>query len=442
MAEGSVFSGLSRRILHGQGVGAVFARGASRAFLGKVLGMGLGFVLQVFMARMLGVDEFGFYMYALAWVSIAMMLALLGYDTAVLRFIARYQAQQDWGKLRGALRHAMQWVLAAGLVATALAFLLIWLLGDRLEPGLAPVMFAAAPLIPLFALSSLRQSALRGYKQVFRAELPDSVFRPLLIMALVAALWAWQGRVDATQAMLVQIAAALAAFILGGWWLHRATPAGVHAAVPEYDGEWVRVALPMLLIAGLHLILKQTDVVMIGTLANARDAGIYAAMVRLSDLAVFGLTAANAITAPMISELYSSGRRAELQRLLTLSSRAVLVFTLAVGAVLVVGGHWIAALFGPEFTSGVGALWILLAAQVVNAATGPVGYLMTMTGHQNAVLVIQGLAAAINVALNWLLIPLYGMAGAAIATATAIVFWNVVMFVYVNRQLGLRSIAF
>lgn len=437
-----MFSGLSRRILHGQGVGAAFARGASAAFLGKVLGMGAGFLLQVFMARMLGVDEFGFYMYALAWVYIAMMLALLGFDTALLRFIARYQALQDWGRLRGVLRHAMQWVLVAGLVAGALAALLAWLLGDRLEPGLAPVLFAAAPLIPLFALSALRQSALRGYKRVFQAELPDSVFRPLLIMALVAVWWAWQDDVRATDAMLIQMVAALAAFVLGGWWLYRATPAGVHAAAPEYDREWVRVALPMLLIAGLHLILKQTDVIMIGALASAREAGIYAAMVRLADLAVFGLTAANAITAPMISELYSSGRRAELQRLLTLSSRAVLVFTLAVGAVLVVGGHWIAALFGPEFTSGVGALWILLAAQVVNAATGPVGYLMTMTGHQNAVLVIQGLAAAINVALNWLLIPLYGMAGAAIATATAIVFWNVVMFVYVNRQLGLRSIAF
>lgn len=442
MAEGSLFSGLSRRILHGQGVGAVFARGASRAFLGKVLGMGLGFLLQVFMARLLGVDEFGLYMYALAWVSIAMMLALLGYDTAILRFIARYQAQQDWGKLRGVLRHAMQWVLVGGVLAAGLAATLTWLLGERLEPGLAPVLYAAAPLIPLFALSSLRQSALRGYKQVFRAELPDSVLRPLLVMALVGAWWGWQGSVHATGAMLVQIVAALTAFILGGWWLHRATPAGVHAAMPEYDREWARVALPMLMIAGLHLILKQTDVVMIGAMAGAREAGIYAAMVRLADLAVFGLTAANAITAPLISELYSTGRKAELQRLLTLSSRGVLAFTLAVSVVLVAGGHWIAGLFGPEFTSGVGALWILLAAQVVNAATGPVGYLMTMTGHQNAALVIQGLAAAINVGLNWLLIPLYGMAGAAIATATAIVFWNVAMFVYVNRQLGLRSMAF
>lgn len=442
MAEDGSISGLSRRILHGQGVGAVFARGASGAFLGKVLGMGLGFLLQIVMARALGVDQFGFYMYALAWVSIAMMLALLGYDTAIMRFIARYQAAGEWGKLRGVLRHAVRWVLGAGVLIAVLASLLTWLLGARLEPGLAPVLFAATPLIPLFALSSLRQSALRGYRQVFRAELPDSVFRPLLLMTLVGMWWMTQGGMTATQAMLAQIAAALAAFILGGWWLHRATPAGVRAAVPEYDSEWAKVALPMLMISGLHLVLKQTDVVMIGAMAGAREAGIYAAMVRLADLAVFGLTAANAITAPMISELYSNGRKVELQRLLTLSSRAVLAFTLVVSVALVIGGKWVAGLFGPEFPAGVGALWILLAAQTVNSATGPVGYLMTMTGHQNQALIIQSMAAAINFGLNLLLIPVLGMAGAAMATATAIVFWNVIMFIYVYRQLGLRSMAF
>lgn len=432
---------LSRHIRHGQGVGAIFARGASGAFAGKVLGMGLGFLLQIVMARTLGVDEFGYYMYALAWVSIAMMLALLGYDTALMRFVAHYQAAGEWGKLRGVLRHAARRVLAAGVLIALLACALVWLLKDRLEPGLAPVLLAATPLIPLFALSSLRQSALRGYRQVFRAELPDSVVRPVLIMALVGIWWGMQGTILATQAMLIQLAAAGAAFALGGWWLYRATPSGVHATVPEYDREWTRVALPMLMIAGLHLVLKQTDVVMIGAMTGAREAGIYAAMVRLADLAVFGLTAANAIAAPLISELHAAGRKAELQRLLTLSSRVVLLFTLAVSVVLVIGGKWIAGLFGQEFVAGLDALWILLAAQAVNAATGPVGYLMTMTGHQNQALVIQGGAALINVVLNLLLIPAYGMAGAAIATASAIVFWNVIMFVYVHRQLGLRSLA-
>lgn len=439
MTELRPIGNLLRHILHGQGVGAVFARGAGGAFLGKTLGMGLGFLLQIFMARMLGVDQFGFYMYALAWVYIAMMLALLGFDTAILRFIARYQAQQDWAKLRGMLGHAMQWVLVAGLAAAAIIALIAWLAGERLESGFAQVLFAAAPLVPLFALSSLRQSALRGYKQVFRAELPDSVFRPLLIMALAGIWWLWQGQFDAVEAMYFQIASALAAFLIGGWWLRQATPQEARRAVPEHDGEWLKVALPMLMISGLHLILKQTDVVMIGAMVGARDSGIYAAMVRLADLAVFGLTAANAITAPMISELYSTGRKAELQRLLTLSSRAVLAFTIAVSLFLIFAGEWVAGLFGPEFVAGVIPLWILLAGQAVNAATGPVGYLMTMTGHQNAALMIQGLAAAINVALNLLLIPSMGMTGAAIATATAMIFWNIVMLVYVNRRLGLRS---
>ena len=99
-------------------------------------------------------------------------------------------------------------------------------------------------------------------------------------------------------------------------------------------------------------------------------------------------------------------------------------------------------LFGPGFDVARPALLILAGAQLVNALAGSVGILMSMTGHQNAVSVVLAFAAALNVGLNFALIPRYGLIGAAVATGLATVAWNVTLAVLVRRRLGIRSTAF
>ena len=96
-------------------------------------------------------------------------------------------------------------------------------------------------------------------------------------------------------------------------------------------------------------------------------------------------------------------------------------------------------LFGPEFTRGYWALAILTVGQLVNASVGSVGFLMSMTGHQREAARVFAGAAVLNVVLNASLIPLWGINGAAIATATTTIIWNVALALYVWRRLGVRA---
>jgi O-antigen/teichoic acid export membrane protein len=150
-----------------------------------------------------------------------------------------------------------------------------------------------------------------------------------------------------------------------------------------------------------------------------------------SQMVFLGLSAINVIAAPMISELYWHDRHAELRRLVRLAALGVVATAFPAVILLVVFGRPILRLFGPAFVTGYAALVILCCGQLINALAGSVGFLMTMTGHQKQAAVIVAVTATLNVALNLLLIPPYGMAGAAAATAVTTAAWNLAMLAYV-----------
>jgi O-antigen/teichoic acid export membrane protein len=141
----------------------------------------------------------------------------------------------------------------------------------------------------------------------------------------------------------------------------------------------------------------------------------------------------------MIADLHDRGQRAELQQLVRVAARLIFAATLAFTLVVVALGREILDLFGPEFRAGYIALLILCAGSLVNALAGPVGSLMTMTGQQSTAAVILAVNAAANLVLSAILIPRYGVEGAAVATAVTTAGWNLGMAVAAWKRLGLRA---
>jgi O-antigen/teichoic acid export membrane protein len=142
--------------------------------------------------------------------------------------------------------------------------------------------------------------------------------------------------------------------------------------------------------------------------------------------------------APLISELHATRRIANLQGIMTRSARGIFAFTALVSLGLAVLGEPLLRLFGPEFDLAYEPLLILLIGQTVNAGTGPVGYLMTMTGHQKPAAWRVGVATALTLTLDLLLIPKLGLDGAAIANALGTSLLNLAMLVYVTRRLRIN----
>jgi O-antigen/teichoic acid export membrane protein len=294
-------------------------------------------------------------------------------------------------------------------------------------------------MFPLQALLTLNQATFRAIQRITTGYVLPLVVRPLLIMGGIGLflLIGWP-LTDLT-------AIGLTAFVIGSivlamrWTFWRGMATEIISTPPIYEtGTWLRVSLPMLLTAGSAIIMKQTDVLMVGSFLGAKEAALYFAATRISTLVAFVLQSVNAVSAPSFAALHAAGDRAGLQRLVTTVSHWIFWPSCGIIAVLVLFAEPVLWLFGPEFTAARWVLIILMGGQVVNAWAGSVVILLNMTGHQNNVATVQVVTVFINILLNVVTIPLFGALGAACSTALTMAMWNIWLYVLVIRKLGIH----
>jgi O-antigen/teichoic acid export membrane protein len=218
---------------------------------------------------------------------------------------------------------------------------------------------------------------------------------------------------------------------------------GVFATRPRFETRsWLRVSLSLMLVTGFLVLLGQADILMVGAMLGPREAGIYAAAAKTATLVGFFLMAMNAVAAPMIASFWAKRDITSLRKMVRTATRWVLLPSLVLTVVLVIFGHEVLTLFGPQFRIGYFPLVVLTIGWLVNCSVGPVGYLMNLTGYHGSSVRVYAVTAALNVMMNGLLIPEFGIRGAAVATSCAMITWNVWLYVLVQRHLRLGPFVF
>ncbi len=423
--------------LSGGGPAARLARGAGTAFAASAAGTLIVFANQALLARVLGADAYGRYIYAVTWVGLLVILSNAGLGSAAVRFVSEYSSTNRFGLLRGFLRRSAQVVLLLSLLTAAILAVVVAVLRPQIGDELARVFWVSCLLVPAWSLLELRSASLRGFKRILAAHGSSQVLRPLLFAAGVLGLYFLNSEgVTAPIAMAANIGATVLTLSLVNATLHRV--AGEDAAPIDRPREWFAVSLPLLLMAGFGLVLRSTDTLMLGFLRGTTEAGIYAIASRAAAIVPFMLAAVGTMAGPMIAEYYALGDRRRLQRTLTVGAWAAFVFAASVSVALIIAGRQLLAVFGAEFTEAYAPMLILAAGQTVNCLAGSVGGLLTLTGHQSHAARILGGSAAANITLNALLIPAFGTRGAAIATAASTVSWNAAMLAVALRKLRLN----
>ena len=437
-----------QRLTSGDGLRAQLFRGGVGSLSVKLASVLLGFVLAVILARTLGPEQYGVYGFVLTLVTLIAIPAQVGLPHLVVRETAKAGASQDWALMRGIWRWATRYVAVTSLVLLLVVGAGLYFAGQNLSEARYQALIIALPLIPLIALGNIRGAALRGLRRVVLGQLPEKVIRTAVLILLALAFLTWGVgagyEFTANTALGLYVAAAAVAFLMGAWLLWRARPEGVvHEPTRRTEGrEWQRAVLPLALISGVQVLNSHVDVLFLGLLRSDEEVGLYRVVIQLGNLVIFGLTAINMVLHPHISRLHQQGNRETLQRMVTNSARVILLLALPPVVLFVFFGEWVLILaFGQDYTSAHVALAILALGQLVNAGMGSVGALLNMTGHERDTMRGMLMALALNVALNLLLIPLFGIEGAALATAMTFATWNVFLWRLVWKRLGIKSTA-
>jgi O-antigen/teichoic acid export membrane protein len=133
--------------------------------------------------------------------------------------------------------------------------------------------------------------------------------------------------------------------------------------------------------------------------------------------------------------LYAEGNTAALRRLAQQSAFWTLVTAAPAILVLMLVPDLILQIFGPQFRDGAWTLRILAFGQFVNVATGSVGVLLVMTGHEKLMRNIVAASAVLNLLGALVLVPRYGAIGAATSTACSLAFMKIVSWLMVRKKL-------
>ncbi len=400
-----------------------------------------GFLTALLLARFLGKDDYGRYAFSFAWASLLALVATLGVDRFLVRGIAVYEVEGKWPLMKGLLRRSNQVVLLTSVTIAAAGCLVAvaWLSASLRGPFCVAML-----LVPLTALTLLRQGAMQAFGRVVSGQIPEFLIRPLLIVVGVCLLELAGGSVlSATTALGVNVAAVATAFTVGTIWLIRALPPGLRSVTPLYaTWEWIRASVPMMVITGVWLLNSYIGIIVAGTLKGPGAAGVYSVVQNGAAVIVVFLVAANMPLAPAVARLHARKDAAELERTTERIAWAGLLVSMPVCIALALFPGLFLGLFGASFKSGSTALTIVALGQLANAAAGPSGTVLIMTGHEIAAVKAVGTGALVNLALAIALVPIVGVTGSAIAFTASLVFWNLALVLIARRRLGVNVTAF
>ncbi|MBO9483104.1 polysaccharide biosynthesis C-terminal domain-containing protein [Salinisphaera sp. G21_0] len=178
-----------------------------------------------------------------------------------------------------------------------------------------------------------------------------------------------------------------------------------------------------------------------GAYVPPEELAILAVAQRTAMLTSFVLMAVNLVVAPKFAGLYKQGKSEQLQRIALKATKLMVLFALPIVGFMLIFPEWLMWLFGEQYKSGANLLRILALGQFVNVMTGSVGYLLSMSGHERDLRNVVFISGPMAIILALVLTPLYGVTGAAVATAIALASQNLLAVGMVKRRLGFNTLA-
>jgi len=209
----------------------------------------------------------------------------------------------------------------------------------------------------------------------------------------------------------------------------------------KVDEEILRFSIPLMFVSAIGIIMHWVDIVMLGVLSSAIDVGMYHPIDRTAGLVRMILFAFAGIFAPIFSEHYFNKNFPEMKESYQSSSKYILMFSLPVFIFLFVFASPMLLLFGSEFDNAF-ALKILLTGIFIQTIFGLGSSTLSMSGNTSINLINVSIALILNISLNYILIPLYSIVGAALSTAIALFILSILRFIenLVLMKLNLFSI--
>jgi len=403
------------------------AKNAGISGFGEIFGNIINYTSNVLVTRTIGPSSFGIYVLASNILSIVSIFSFAGLDTGLLRFVALYHGKGDQARLKGV-------ILGGTMIGGAVSFVLFFLffftsdfISTRFfaNPNLSLALRILLISLPFTTLIILWLGVIQGFQLIKYRVYVERFFQPISRLLFLIILFLLGMKLLGL--LFATVLSAITGFLIAFWYLRKHFLSFNKTLSPLYENRiLLKFSIPIIFVRFFSFVIRSTDILMLGHFMTSYQVGIYGAVDRVLPLILLPHQSLNIIFSPMISELYGKKDFLKLETLFKLENKWAISLSLPVSLMLIIFAHPIMNIFGTAFSQGVPVLILKNVANLTWVFVGSTGLMLMMTGHQHISLANTTVTAITNIILNYLLIPKYGIIGAAVATTISLVAINIV----------------
>lgn len=385
------------------------------------------------LARELGAHEYGIYNIAVSMAFVFSGIADFGLNAAMERFIAVFRKREDHGGVRGTLQIGIG-ITALGALGFGLTMLLLSpVLANRMfdEPELEMLFRLFALIVPIMALTDIVGSIARGYKRMDYYAFAYDFVQPLVRVILIV-IFAFVA-LDPVIASIIFGVSYLAALVVLIRLVNKQRRASTPVAEARRDTKDVTLfALPFWFATLMRKLRRNIESLLLGAFDSVTSVGVFSLAGSANMLGRISNLAISTSMRPVLAELFDSDDHDEMAQIYKTTTRWTLTLNLPIFVVMVVFAEPILALFGESYLVGTSAFVILASSELANAITGTCGAMVDMSGKGKMKVANKAVEIGLIIGANLLLIPPFGVVGAAVAALSSTIAINLIRIVEVR----------
>lgn len=403
----------------------------------RVIGLFLNFFITFFITKQFGEGVFGNYSLTFTILQASTMIFALGLPNALINYLGLHKIDDHFSQFL--LRKGLKIILLTAIIPSIFYFMLKNVIAIDIfkNKHLISYLVVVAFLLPISIIHEFFLNFFIATKNflkfnVFMFVIPNIIFLTLLLLFTIT-------KEKGYLTLLFYAVAVLITVIIETFFVFKKH---TKVAIEKLSSKQIlQFSSPMMLSSLMLFLLNWTDVFMLGSMVSEKEVGIYNLAYKLASLAMLVIISMNVVLAPKITQLYKTNDSKELHSVIAKSTKLVIFLTVPIVLVLIIFSNSILSVFGDGFTQGKTALIIISIGILINVLTGNVDQILNMTNNQKALKNITIFGFLINLILNYLLIPTYGINGSAMASLITNTAFNLVCLFYIKKKLGFYTFA-
>ena len=395
-----------------------------------ILGMVFSFIFNWAITKYLPQKEVGVFQYYISMITFAMVIVPLGYQSLAQREAINLN--------KNSLKRLSAQAILAILFGSTV-FSSIWFFGVTKYKWVKDLeeyhsLMIGIIIIPIYALNVFFRAVLQGQNKIYSSVVPDVLIRPILLLLSLILLPFLGIEITATSLLNTLFIILFGALIFS---ILR-TQKNITEEGKSVKSNWLKQALILLPIGLISTVNERIDVIMITKTLGPEANAVYSVAFKFALFSGFGLVILNQVMVPQYAFYFKKNTTINLlQDKIKVNVRLSFVLSLAVVLFLLLLGKDLLNWFGKpteNYALGYTTILILAFGQLFNVAVGSTGYILTMAKKESLVMISIVTGIIVNVLLNYFLVPIMHIEGAAIATSASIIVWNIMMLIFVKTK--------